>query len=133
NCQGAIAYPARRLQRGRFHKPLSTSRQQSPVPRARDNLRRPRFRAAWLRRTSRILPGSPSRANQRARPNSSELLGSGGEGCTEMPDLVFHVGRVGERVRDFIAQQRSVTLPHIVQLFFYRALANPQGSRKIGV
>ena len=43
-----------------------------------------------------------------------------------MPDLVFDLGGIGDCVRNFIAQQRSVTLPQIVQLFYNRALSNSQ-------
>jgi hypothetical protein len=61
------------------------------------------------------------------------LLGSGGEGRTQVPDLVFHVRGIFYGVRDFIAQQTPVTLPHRVQLFFHGSLGHAQSRGKIGV
>jgi hypothetical protein len=61
------------------------------------------------------------------------LGSSGREGCAEMPDLVIYVSRIFDRLRDFIAQEPSITLPQIMQLFFYHRLRQPQalGERSI--
>jgi hypothetical protein len=50
------------------------------------------------------IPLSSQVPNPRVRPNSSsELLRVDRESRTKMPDLVFNLARVGDRVRDFIA------------------------------
>src|SRR5690348_11843 len=55
------------------------------------------------------------------------------EGGAEMPDLVIHVGRIFDRLRNFIAEEPSITLPQIMQLLFYHRLTQPQalGERSI--
>ena len=50
-----------------------------------------------------------------------------------MPDLVFDISCVLDRVRHLIAQQPSVTLPHVVQLFLHRGFSYAQGGCKIRI
>ena len=48
-------------------------------------------------------------------------------------DLVVHVGRVFDGLRDFIAQQTAVTLTHVVQLFFHGGLSDSQFCGESGI
>ena len=50
-----------------------------------------------------------------------------------MPDFVVHLSRIVYGVSNFIAQNPAVTLPQIVQLFFYRRFCDTQGSSEIGI
>jgi hypothetical protein len=54
------------------------------------------------------------------------LISCGSESGAEVSDLVFHLGGVGDRVRDFITQQTSVSQPHATQLLFHGGLGYPQ-------
>jgi hypothetical protein len=51
-------------------------------------------------------------------------LVSFGQRGTEMANLIVNVSQILHSVRDFIAQEPPVTLPQIVQLFFYHGLCD---------
>src|SRR6266581_4668533 len=48
-----------------------------------------------------------------------------------MPNFAFHVARVLDGLRDFLADEPAITTPQIVKLFFYRRLLYPQRRSKI--
>jgi hypothetical protein len=50
-----------------------------------------------------------------------------------MANLVIDIRQVFHSVRNFIAQEPSVTLPQIVELLFYHCLCDSQCSREIGI
>ena len=50
-----------------------------------------------------------------------------------MPNLVVHVARIFDRVRDLLTQEPAITLPQIVQLFFYHRLRQPKAFGERGI
>lgn len=50
-----------------------------------------------------------------------------------MPELVVYVGRFVDCMRDFIAQEPAITLPQVIQLFFYHRLCYSQAGRETGI
>jgi hypothetical protein len=50
-----------------------------------------------------------------------------------MANLVVNIRQIFHSMRDFIAQEPPVTLPQIVELFFYHCLCDSQRSREIGI
>src|SRR5262245_13815118 len=58
---------------------------------------------------------------------------SRGQRRAKVPDLVLNVRGIFDGMRDFIAQQRPITLPHYVQLFFYGSLGHSQSRGEFGV
>src|ERR1041385_4224518 len=50
-----------------------------------------------------------------------------------MPNLIIHIGRVFDRVRNFLTQKPPITLAKIVQLFFYDCIWNAEARGKLSV
>src|SRR5262249_51766956 len=129
SCLGTKTCAARPLRRVRFHRPPEIPRHRFPVPPATGSSRKLRCRAAYLLHTFGILlrDGWRSLPNPTVDPNSS--LGWFRPGCerrAKITNLVINVGRVFDGLRDFSAQETSVTLTHVMELLFYRRLGDSQ-------
>src|SRR6266513_4830159 len=58
-------------------------------------------------------------------------LSARGQHRAQMPNFVFHIVRIFDSLRDFLADEPAITTPQIVKLFFNRRLCYRQGSSQI--
>src|SRR5437667_8103857 len=59
--------------------------------------------------------------------------GCGSECRAQVSDLIIDIGRVLDRVSDFLAQEPSITLAQIMQLLFYDRLCNAQCDSEVSI
>jgi hypothetical protein len=89
-----------------------------------------------LLRTSRILLPAGSRSLQDLTVDlnsSSEWLGAACKRRAKITNFVINVSGVFDRLRDFSAQETSVTLSHVVQLLFYGGFGDSKLRGEIGI